>query len=66
MVTSFWNEEKPYQVGRVDHGKENNVMKHNFAGPPIMKDEIRVPIKKMKLGKATSPDINFFFYFWLF
>ena len=31
-------------------------MKPNFAGPLIMKDEIRAAIRKMKLGKATGPD----------
>ena len=30
--------------------------KHNFAGPPIMKDEIRAAMRKMKLRKATGPD----------
>ena len=41
-----------------DHRKDYNVMKHNFAGLPIMKDEIRAAIRKMKLklGKATGPD----------
>ena len=28
-------------------------MKRNFAGPPIMKDEILAAMRKMKLGKAT-------------
>ena len=27
----------------------------NEAGPPIMKDEIRAAIRRMKLGKATGP-----------
>ena len=31
-------------------------MKRNFAGPPIVKDEIRTAIGKMKSGKATGPD----------
>ena len=39
-----------------DHRKDYNVMKHNFASPPIMKDEIWAAIRKMKLGKATGPD----------
>ena len=30
---------------------ENNVMKRNFAGPSIMKDEIRAAIRKMESGK---------------
>ena len=39
-----------------DHRKDYNVMKRNFASPLIMKDDIRAPIRKMKLSKATSPD----------
>ena len=39
-----------------DHIKDYNVMKRNFAGPPIMKDEIWAAVRKMKLGKATGPD----------
>ena len=39
-----------------DHRKDYNVMKHNFAGSPIMKDDIWAAIRKMKLGKATGPD----------
>ena len=39
-----------------DHRKDFNAMKGNFAGPPIMKDEIWAAIRKMKLGKATGPD----------
>ena len=31
-------------------------MKKNFAGPPIMKDEVREAMRKMKTGKATGPD----------
>ncbi|GFO03075.1 endonuclease-reverse transcriptase [Plakobranchus ocellatus] len=31
-------------------------MKNNFAGPPIMKEEVETAIKKMKYGKATGPD----------
>ncbi|GFR99386.1 hypothetical protein ElyMa_004527200 [Elysia marginata] len=31
-------------------------MKRNFAGPPILKDEVRAAIRKMKSGKATGPD----------
>ncbi|GFS20164.1 LINE-1 retrotransposable element ORF2 protein [Elysia marginata] len=31
-------------------------MKRNFAGPPIIKDEVRAAIRKMKAGKATGPD----------
>ena len=38
-----------------DHRKDSNVMKHNFADPPIMKDQIWAAIRKMKLDKATSP-----------
>ena len=39
-----------------DNGKEHNVMKKNFAGPSIMKDEVREAMRKMKTGKATGPD----------
>ena len=39
-----------------DNRKEHDVMKKNFAGPPIMKDEVREAIRKMKTGKATGPD----------
>ncbi|GFR85386.1 RNA-directed DNA polymerase from mobile element jockey-like [Elysia marginata] len=35
---------------------DHNVMKRNFAGRPIMKDEVRAAIRKMKAGKATGPD----------
>ena len=31
-------------------------MKHNFACPPIMTDEIWAAMRKMKLSKATGPD----------
>ncbi|GFR98655.1 LINE-1 retrotransposable element ORF2 protein [Elysia marginata] len=31
-------------------------MKRNFAGPAIMKDEVRAVIREMKAGKATGPD----------
>ncbi|GFO09043.1 RNA-directed DNA polymerase from mobile element jockey-like [Plakobranchus ocellatus] len=36
--------------------KDHNIMKNNFAGPSIMKEEIETAIKKMKHGKATGPD----------
>ena len=39
-----------------DNRKEHDVMKKNFAGPPIMKDEVREAMRKMKTGKATGPD----------
>ncbi|GFS18696.1 LINE-1 retrotransposable element ORF2 protein [Elysia marginata] len=31
-------------------------MKRNFAGLPILEDEVRSAIRKMKTGKATGPD----------
>ena len=31
------------------------IMKRNFAGPPIMKDEIQAAIRKMKSSKTTGP-----------
>ena len=40
-----------------DHRKDYNVMRCNFAGPSIMKNEIKTAIRQMKLGKATGPDI---------
>ena len=39
-----------------DKRKDIKVMKNNFAGPTIMKDEVRVAIQNMKGGKATGPD----------
>ncbi|GFO24946.1 endonuclease-reverse transcriptase [Plakobranchus ocellatus] len=39
-----------------DDRKDHNIMKNNFAGPSIMKEEIETAIKKMKYGKATGPD----------
>ncbi|GFN96213.1 RNA-directed DNA polymerase from mobile element jockey-like [Plakobranchus ocellatus] len=39
-----------------DDRKNHNIMKNNFAGPPIMKEEVETAIKKMKHGKATGPD----------
>ena len=36
--------------------KDIKVMKNNFAGPTIMKDEVRAAIQNMKGGKATGPD----------
>ncbi|GFO20348.1 transposon tx1 uncharacterized 149 kda protein [Plakobranchus ocellatus] len=39
-----------------DDRKDNNIMKNNFAGPPIMKEEVETAIKKMKHGNATGPD----------
>ena len=36
----------------LDLRKDCNVMKGNFAGPPVMKDKIQVAIRRMKLGKA--------------
>ena len=36
--------------------KDYNVMKRNFSGLHIMKDEIREEIRKMKSGKATGTD----------
>ena len=35
---------------------ETITIQSNFAGSPIMKDEIRAAIRKMKLGNATGPD----------
>ncbi|GFN96473.1 RNA-directed DNA polymerase from mobile element jockey-like [Plakobranchus ocellatus] len=40
-----------------DDRKDHNIMKNNFAGSPIMKEEVETAIKKMKRGKATGPPI---------
>ncbi|GFO05996.1 RNA-directed DNA polymerase from mobile element jockey-like [Plakobranchus ocellatus] len=39
-----------------DYRKDHNIMKNNFAGPSIMKEEVETAIKNMKHGKATGPD----------
>ena len=39
-----------------DERKDIKVMKSNFAGPTIMKDEVRAAIQNMKGGKATGPN----------
>ena len=39
-----------------DNRKEHDVMKKNSAGPPVMKDEVREAMRKMKKGKANGPD----------
>ena len=39
-----------------DERKDPDVMKGNFASPPILKDEVRAATKKMKNRKATGPD----------
>ncbi|GFS11497.1 hypothetical protein ElyMa_001348900 [Elysia marginata] len=39
-----------------DDRKDHDVMKRNFAGLPILEDEVRSAIRKMKTGKATGPD----------
>ncbi|GFO39342.1 RNA-directed DNA polymerase from mobile element jockey-like [Plakobranchus ocellatus] len=39
-----------------DDRKDHNIMKNNFVGPPILKEEVETAIKKMKHGKATGPD----------
>ncbi|GFO08077.1 RNA-directed DNA polymerase from mobile element jockey [Plakobranchus ocellatus] len=38
-----------------DDSKDHNIMKNNFAGPPIMKEEVETAIKKMKHGKVIGP-----------
>ncbi|GFS06668.1 hypothetical protein ElyMa_006550700 [Elysia marginata] len=37
---------------------DHNVMKRNFAGPPIMKDEVRAAIRKMKAGRLCEKTID--------
>ncbi|GFR64021.1 endonuclease-reverse transcriptase [Elysia marginata] len=39
-----------------DDRKDHDIMKRNFAGLPILEDEVRSAIRKMKTGKATGPD----------
>ncbi|GFS18525.1 endonuclease-reverse transcriptase [Elysia marginata] len=39
-----------------DDRKDHDVMKRNFAGLPILEDEVRSAKRKMKTGKATGPD----------
>jgi hypothetical protein len=39
-----------------DERSENRIIKNNFEGPPILKDEVRNAIKQMKTGKAVGPD----------
>ena len=63
METSLWKKTKFLERWAEytkelydDDRKEIDVMKNNFAGPPIMKDEVRAAIKMMKHGKALGPD----------
>ena len=37
-----------------NHRNDYNIMKHNFAGPFTMKDEMRAAIRKMKVVKADQ------------
>ena len=39
-----------------DDRYERKIIKDNFGGPTILKDEIRSAIKQMKTGKALGPD----------
>ncbi|GFS11191.1 LINE-1 retrotransposable element ORF2 protein [Elysia marginata] len=53
-ILEKWSE---YIKELFDNDREDiEVMKNNFAGPVIMKDEVRAAIRKMKNGKATGPD----------
>ena len=54
-VTSFWEKDKLLDkwaefISELfeDHRKDCNIMKRNFAGPPLMKDEIQAAIRMMK------------------
>ena len=60
-VTSTWRKKKilgkwAEYIRELFEGlrEDYNVLKRNFAGLPIMKDEIRVAIRKEKSGKATA------------
>ena len=39
-----------------DERGDKPLIKKNFDGPPIMKDEVRKAVKSMKKGKAAGPD----------
>ena len=39
-----------------DDRPEEKMIYTNFEGPPIMEEEVRFAIKKMKAGKASGPD----------
>ena len=60
-ATSLWKKIK--MLGRCaeyiselfeDHRKEHNVMKCNFAGPPVMKDEIMQSNRPRQYTSGTS------------
>ena len=59
-VTSFWKKKIPRQMGSVhkrlyeNHRKDYNILKRNFDGPFIMKNDIRAAIREMKISKATG------------
>ena len=63
-VTPFRKKKKSQRYGqstqanflKIKKLKDYNVMKRNFSGLRIMKDEIREEIRKMKLDKATRTD----------
>ena len=61
MVISFWKKKIILDrwaecIGElfIDHRKAYNVIKDNFASPPVMKDQIRGAINNIKLGNPTG------------
>ena len=53
-IVGRWTEQKSKLFE--DHRKDYNVMKHKFASPAFMEDEIQAAIRKMKSGKAKDTD----------
>ena len=53
-ILERWSE----YIGKLynDDRNERKIIKNNFEGPPILKDEIKSAIKQMKTGKALGPD----------
>ena len=39
-----------------ENRNENFSVRNNFEGPPIIRDEVRHAVKKIKSGKAAGPD----------
>ncbi|GFR59542.1 hypothetical protein ElyMa_001797200 [Elysia marginata] len=55
-ILERWAEYIIYELFDDNRKHDHDVMKRNFADPPIMKDGVRAAIRKMKAGKATGPD----------
>ena len=52
-VLNRWSE---YIEELFDDEREKLTINKEIDGPPILKEEVKAAIKKMKLGKATGPD----------